>query len=136
LRKTYGNRVLAVGDAAGQTKPTTGGGIYYALISAQAAAHAALTAFEKGDFSEKILRAYQEEWREKLGPEMKIGSFFRRLGERLTDEEIDALFRVVGSDGILSVIEREARFDWHAGVIRFALRHPSLAKIFLRGLFR
>lgn len=136
LRKTYASRVLAVGDAAGQAKPTTGGGIYYALISAQAAAHATLSAFEKGDFSERTLRSYQEGWREKLGREMKIGRFFRRLAEGLADDEIDALFRVVGSDGILSAIESEARFDWHAGVIRFALRHPSLAKIFLRGLFR
>ena len=29
LRKTYSNRVLVVGDAAGQVKPTTGGGIFY-----------------------------------------------------------------------------------------------------------
>ena len=33
LRKTYADRVLVVGDAAGQVKPTTGGGIYYSLLA-------------------------------------------------------------------------------------------------------
>src|SRR5262249_62354889 len=35
---TYGDRVLTVGDAAGLTKPTTGGGIFYSLLSARLAA--------------------------------------------------------------------------------------------------
>ena len=35
VSRTYGTRVLAVGDAAGLVKPTTGGGIYYSLISGQ-----------------------------------------------------------------------------------------------------
>ena len=38
VRRTYGDRVLAVGDAAGLAKPTTGGGIYYSLLSGQIAA--------------------------------------------------------------------------------------------------
>ena len=35
VSRTYGTRLLAVGDAAGLVKPTTGGGIYYSLISGQ-----------------------------------------------------------------------------------------------------
>src|SRR5205814_6508463 len=38
VSKTYGHRIVAVGDAAGLVKPTTGGGIYYSLISGQIAA--------------------------------------------------------------------------------------------------
>src|SRR5262249_8832664 len=33
VSRTYAHRILAVGDAAGLAKPTTGGGIYYSLIS-------------------------------------------------------------------------------------------------------
>lgn len=136
LRKTYADHVLAVGDAAGQTKPTTGGGIYYGLLCAEAAAHTAEVALQKGDFQADTLRTYEREWRKKLGPEIKIGAFFRRLVERLTDQEIDDLFRVVQSDGILTSVGQRARFDWHRDVIRFALRHPEMGRIFLRGLFR
>ncbi|MBI2989163.1 MAG: NAD(P)/FAD-dependent oxidoreductase [Deltaproteobacteria bacterium] len=136
LPRTYAERVLAVGDAAGQTKPTTGGGIFYGLLCAEAAAHIATGAFKKGDFSEGTMGGYEKEWRQKLGVEIKIGAFFRRLAERLTDEEIDDLFRVVQSDGILASVTSKARFDWHKDVIYFALRHPALGRIFFKGLFR
>lgn len=136
IERTFSERVLAVGDAAGQTKPTTGGGIFYGLICAEAAARTAAEAFEKGDFSEKTMSGYEEKWRKRLGREIRTGAFFRRLAERLTDGEIDDLFRVVQSDGILSSVTSKARFDWHTNVIYFALRHPALGRIFLKGLFR
>ena len=136
LRKTYADHVLAVGDAAGQTKPTTGGGIYYGLLCAQAAAKTVAGAFEKRDFGANTLSRYETEWRRRLGREISMGFFFRRLAEKLTDEEIDDLFRIVHSDGVLAAVSRKARFDWHKDVVYFALRHPALGRIFLRGLFR
>jgi geranylgeranyl reductase family protein len=136
LRRSFAERVLAIGDAAGQTKPTTGGGIFYGLLCAEAAANMAVAAFKKGDFGAATLSGYEKVWRQKLGSEIKIGAFFRRLAERLTDEEIDDLFRIVLSDGVLSTVTRKARFDWHRDVIYFALRHPALGRIFLKGLFR
>jgi flavin-dependent dehydrogenase len=136
LPRTFADRVLAVGDAAGQTKPTSGGGIFYGLLCAELAARTIEGAFEKGDFSARTTSRYEKQWREKLGREIQIGAFFRRLAERLTDGEVDALFRVVLSDGVLSAINRKARFDWHGEVIHFALCHPALGRIFLNGLFR
>ena len=38
IERTYSDRVVALGDAAGLVKPTTGGGIYYSLLSASLAA--------------------------------------------------------------------------------------------------
>jgi flavin-dependent dehydrogenase len=133
---TFAERVLVVGDAGGQTKPTTGGGIFYGLLCAEAAADTVVAAFQKGDFSAEALSAYEREWQRRLGREISTGSFFRRLAERLTDEEIDDLFRIVQSDGILASVTKKARFDWHRDVIYFALRHPALARIFLKGVFR
>jgi flavin-dependent dehydrogenase len=127
---------MAVGDAAGQSKPTTGGGIFYALLSAEAAARTAAAALKRGDCSAAAMSSYETGWRKRLGREIKMGAFFRRLAERLTDQEIDDLFRVVLSDGVLPAVTRKARFDWHWDVISFALRHPALGRIFLKGLFR
>lgn len=136
LQRTFAGRVLAVGDAAGQTKPTTGGGIFYGLLCAEAAASTAIAAFKSGDFSAGTMSKYEEEWRRRVGREIKVGAFFRRLAERLSDGEIDDIFRIVQSDGILSAVTSKARFDWHRDVIYFALRHPALGRIFLKGLFR
>jgi flavin-dependent dehydrogenase len=136
LRRTYADRVLAVGDAAGQTKPTTGGGLFYGLLSARAAAETVMEAFAKSNFGVGVLKGYELRWRQRLGREIKIGGFFRRLFEHLKDSEIDDLFRIVRSDGILSAVTSKARFDWHKDVILLALKHPSLGQIFLKGLTR
>lgn len=135
LKRTYSERILAVGDAAGQTKPTTGGGIFYGLLCAEAAAETAVEAFDKKDFGLSVMRGYETRWRKRVGREIKTGILFRRLGEKLTDGEIDELFRIVQSDGILAAVSKTARFDWHRDVISFVLRHPSLGKVFLKSLF-
>ena len=136
LERTCSERVLAVGDAGGQNKPTTGGGIFYGLLCAEAAANTVSAAFKKGEFGQKSLGNYEHQWRKKLGREIKSGAFFRSLVERLTDKEFDDLFEIVRSDGILSAVTKKARFDWHRDVIYFTLRHPSMGRIFLKGLFR
>jgi len=51
LPHTYRDRVLVVGDAAGQVKPTTGGGIYYALLAGESAAGTLHSALSRNDFS-------------------------------------------------------------------------------------
>ena len=135
LPRTFADRVLAVGDAAGQTKPTTGGGIYYGLLCAEAAAQSAIAAFERGDFRVATLSSYEETWRKKLGHEIRTAAIFRCLAERLNDKDFDDLFRITQSNGILSAVTSKARFDWHGEVIRFALTHPGLGRIFLKGLF-
>ncbi len=52
VSRTYGTRVLAVGDAAGLVKPTTGGGIYYGLISGRLAASTLDGALRENDLSD------------------------------------------------------------------------------------
>jgi flavin-dependent dehydrogenase len=44
IDRTYADRLLAIGDAAGLVKPTTGGGIHYSIVSASIAADVALDA--------------------------------------------------------------------------------------------
>ena len=61
LPKTYADRILVVGEAAGQVKPTTGGGIYYGLMCADIAADTLHQAFQAHDFSESRLASYQKE---------------------------------------------------------------------------
>lgn len=136
LPRTFADRTLAVGDAAGQTKPTTGGGLFYGLLCAGFAAETAVEAFRRGDFSARFLHRYERRWRRRLGLELKTGFFFRRLFEQLTDEEIEACFRIASSDGLLARLSRRVQFDWHKDAILAVLRQPALARIFLRGLFR
>ena len=58
ISRTYGDRFIAVGDAAGLVKPTTGGGIYYSLVSASIGAGVLAAALHEGDVSSTRLSEY------------------------------------------------------------------------------
>lgn len=135
LARTHGERVLAVGDAAGLVKPTTGGGIYYSLLSATWAADAVIRAFESGDFSARALASYEATWRERLGRELRIGVWARRLAARLTPMDLDHLVDLAIHDGVAPVLRRSGRFNWHAGLILELLRHPGVLSILVQRLF-
>lgn len=126
LPRSYASRALAVGDAAGQTKPTTGGGIYYGICSANAAAHAVAMAFARADYSARFLARYERRWWQTLGHEIRAGALFRRISETLSDADMDRIFRIIRANGILNAASKKLRFDWHRELIFFALKHPLL----------
>lgn len=117
--KTFGDRLIVAGGAAGQVKTTTGGGIYYGLLSAQIAARVLDKAFKNGDLSARGLAAYETGWREKLESELNSGRRARAIYERMGDAEISVLFRLgktLGIERYLSSMENLS-FDWHARTI-------------------
>jgi len=125
LRKTHTQRVLVVGDAAGQVKPTTGGGVYYGLLCAEMAADILAQALSTNDFSEALFSAYQQTWQERLGRELRIDRFARQVYERLSNRQIEAVFGIINSNGIHEAMLRspELSFDWHGDAIVKGLKH-------------
>ncbi len=130
LDQAFRDRVLVVGDAAGQVKPATGGGIYYSLLSSEIAAETLDRAIQAGDLSASALSAYEREWRGLLGDELETGYNARRLFELLGDRQIDYLLKALSSDAVLAAIweSPSVSFDWHGGFIRQVLRIPMVHK--------
>src|SRR3954467_11396050 len=69
IPRTYGDRLVAIGDAAGLVKPTTGGGLYYSLRSAALAADGLAGALTDDDLSAERLAPYEKQWRDRLDDE-------------------------------------------------------------------
>jgi flavin-dependent dehydrogenase len=136
LAKTYAHRVLAVGDAAGLTKPTTGGGIFYSLLSAVLAAETLTEALRHDRLGDEALRAYERRWKTRLDSHLRISSYLRRLLIKLSDEEIEILLGAVASDELQEVIRRTARFNWHGEMIRSILRQRGIKSVLVRALLR
>ena len=128
LSRTYRPRMLLVGEAAGQVKPTTGGGIYYGLVCADIATDVLHQAFISGDFSARHFSHYQKEWKRKLGREIRIGRFARGLYQRLDDRQIDHIFSLAQADGIHQALlnSPDFSFDWHGEFILKALKYKAL----------
>jgi geranylgeranyl reductase family protein len=136
VARTYGTRVVAVGDAAGLVKPTTGGGIYYSLISGQLAAATLHEALRDDDLREARLRRYEQQWRARIGAEIRIGLAFRMLASRLNDRAIDAVVELARVDGLVPMLRQTADFNWHRQSALALLRHAQFRKILLSSLWR
>jgi flavin-dependent dehydrogenase len=135
VAKTYAPRVVAVGDAAGLVKPTTGGGIYYGLLSGTFAAEVLDGALRADDLRESRLREYETRWRDRLGADIRIGLAFRQLASRLTDRGIDALVELARVDGIIPMLRQTADFNWHRQSALALLRHAHVRRIMLSSLW-
>jgi len=136
VAKSYADRIVAVGDAAGLTKPVSGGGIFYSLLSAQFAAETLIEALAADDLSAARLARYEARWRERLMPEIRTSRWFRDCLARLSDHEWDTLVTALASDDVQSLIKRKARFNWHGPLIRSMVKQPGIKSILLRSLFR
>jgi flavin-dependent dehydrogenase len=135
VKRTYADRVLAVGDAAGLAKPTTGGGIYYSLLSGRLAADVLVPALAQDRTDAGTLRSYESQWQSRLGPELRAGMAFRTLAARFDDNAIDALLELAAVDGIVPLLRRTANFNWHRAAALALLKHPGFRKIVLSSLW-
>jgi geranylgeranyl reductase family protein len=128
LPKTSKERVLVVGDAAGQVKPTTGGGIYYSLLCAQIAADTLHQALSSNDFSAEVFGSYEKKWRRLLSKELWVDYWARWLFERLNDRQIERLFHMIQSKRIPESLlnSTDFSFDWHSRLILKGLRRLGL----------
>jgi geranylgeranyl reductase family protein len=135
IDRTYADRTMVIGDAAGLVKPTTGGGIHYSIVSAALAADVAVEALAADRLDAGSLAVYERQWREKLGEEFAEQRSLRDLVTRLSDREIETLFELARTDGIMPIVRKTARFNDHRHLIRALLRHPPARKILFRSMF-
>lgn len=133
--KTVSDRVLAVGDAAGLVKPTTGGGIYYGMLSGVYAAETLDACLAADRLAERDLRPYEARWRERIGPDIRAGLAFRRLASRLGDRGIDALVELARVDGIVPLLKETADFNWHRRAALALLRHPAFRRAVISSIW-
>ncbi|GAH83299.1 unnamed protein product, partial [marine sediment metagenome] len=122
-KRSVRNRILTVGEAAGQVKTTTGGGIFYGLLCSEIAVNVLQGGFSKQDLSERQLVRYDKLWKSKLGKELRMGIWMRKIMKRLTDRQIDKIFKFVREKvSVREMLERKIKFDYHTGVISLGLR--------------
>jgi len=130
LARTYNDRLLVVGDAAGQVKPTTGGGIYYGLLCADIAANTLHQALQRDELSARNLARYEREWKGKLKRELEIDYYARKFYERLSDGQIDRIFDIIKANGIDQDLLKAAdlSFDWHSKAVLRLMGHRAMSK--------
>lgn len=136
IKKPVSNRILAVGEAAGLVKTTTGGGIYYGLISAEIASTVISRAFNSHEFKPHVINDYEKLLNKEFSKELKFGEFFHNFYSDLTDNEINQLFDAAKKDNLLSYISENGKFDWHKEAVINILKSPNIRKILFKSLIK
>ncbi len=90
--------VLRIGDAAGQTKPTTGGGVVYIGLASKAAAEALAVG---------NLRLYELAWRRVMGGEIRVQMAARKIFSTLDNDALELLVRTLSRESDTLFLGRE-----------------------------
>ncbi|MCS7083002.1 MAG: NAD(P)/FAD-dependent oxidoreductase [Bacteroidetes bacterium] len=120
------DRVIAVGEAAGQVKTTTGGGIYYGMLGSEIAAEILFDCLRKNTLKKKDLYAYEKKIWNKIGSEIRGGYILRKFFSELDDCQIEKLFKFAQRDGLLKILQNYIHFDWHLSLLLSVLSLPSI----------
>ncbi|EGP94141.1 NAD(P)/FAD-dependent oxidoreductase [Nitrosarchaeum koreense] len=114
IEEFVNGKTVTVGDAAGQAKPTTAGGIYSSGMGGMYAGQAISKYLKSKKRSD--LEEYQKRWTEKFGKEFEKQLFARKILERLDNNTINKLFESVTPEIIKEISEKDD-FDFHTGSI-------------------
>jgi geranylgeranyl reductase family protein len=122
VSKTYGDRVLALGEAAGQVKTTTGGGIYFGLLCSEIASDVIKKGFDKGDLSAKVLSDYERLWKKSLQKEILFGYYTRKFFAKFNNNQLEKLFHKGQTNGVIPLLREKGNFDWHSELILLLMK--------------
>eukprot|EP01090_Pellita_catalonica_P003378 TRINITY_DN13045_c0_g1_i1.p1 TRINITY_DN13045_c0_g1~~TRINITY_DN13045_c0_g1_i1.p1 ORF type:complete len:282 (-),score=46.85 TRINITY_DN13045_c0_g1_i1:35-880(-) len=104
VEKSYADRFVVIGDAAGQVDPLTGAGIHYGMSAAKMAADTIIEGFKAGDLSEARMKQYHDKWRKAFGRDFYLAFKIMHLlykYPQILDSIADLILRE-GDDFIVS----------------------------------
>ncbi|MDD2666000.1 MAG: NAD(P)/FAD-dependent oxidoreductase [Methanocellales archaeon] len=131
LERTISKGIMIVGDAAGQVKPVSGGGIYTGAICAKIAGEVAAKVIKEGNTSAERLTEYENRWRAAIGRELNVGMKINEVLGRLSDSDINELIGMINDPKILNIISKYGDMDYPSAVVKkLILTKPSLLKSF------
>ncbi|MHA2203600.1 MAG: NAD(P)/FAD-dependent oxidoreductase, partial [Candidatus Hodarchaeales archaeon] len=131
IPRTFTNGFMVAGDAAGQTKATTGGGFniggYCGYLAGKVAAESVF--FDK--YTSAFLKKYQQLWRSMFEPELSIMKLFRRCLSFLPDRTIENIFEIAIQTDIEVYTQMIQDIDLHGiGLVKYSLNPRVFTKAF------
>ncbi len=116
---TVKGNVALVGDAAGQVKATTGGGIIFGVACAKILARSIGETISKGT----SLEAYEKRWRKAYGHDLKLHALAHAYYSSLNTKNFETLFKLSRLFGLEGFLGKYGDMDSPSKIIRrFFLR--------------
>ena len=103
--RSYGERLLLIGDSAGQVKPVSGGGLYPAFRSSYCLRDTVNEAFLNNDFSSDALKKYETRWKKEIGKELRNGYAMRKMYKKMDDRGLNEIYEDVNRPSVRKVLD-------------------------------
>jgi geranylgeranyl reductase family protein len=124
---------LLLGDAAGQVKATTGGGIVMLLTASKYAASAIKICFKQNDFSKKIIQKYYEKPCNKtIGMQLKLHYLISKVLERFDEDDFKMAFKIINREEIKKLVSIYGDMDFPKEIVFKLIRDPLVIKFGLK----
>lgn len=128
-KSTYADNIMIVGDAAAQTKPLSGGGLYTGMQCAKYAAETALDAIDSKDYSATFLSAYEDKWKSEIGKELDRGMIVRKVFTGMSDKKLDEVGKLLDKPEAKEILAT-GDIDYPSKLARPILKAvPSIMKL-------
>jgi digeranylgeranylglycerophospholipid reductase len=120
VKRTATRRVLAVGEAAGQVKTSTGGGVHFGLLCSEIAVDL-ITRALRGRAQSGVLD-YETTWRSILIAELGIGMKLRKAAASIDDRQLEIMFTFAKRNKFwIQLLTPRIDFDYHSNMLSFCL---------------
>jgi len=110
------DRVILLGDAASQVKPTTGGGLIMGFTSAEIASRAVSKALE--DDNVEILTDYNKQYQERFKKELKVQLMVHKIFKSLNDDNLEYMFQKLKQEGAEDIISHYGDIDTQSTLVK------------------
>jgi digeranylgeranylglycerophospholipid reductase len=129
LQNFVSDRMIIVGDAAGQSKPTTAGGIYSCGMGGLLAGRAVVKVAAKSNSVSRLLHTqYEKKWLSMFKSEFDKMLLARRFMERLDNKGIDDLVAAISPE-TLEEASIYGDFDFHTTALAKMLGSKTATKM-------
>lgn len=131
IPRTFTNGFMVAGDAAGQTKATTGGGFNIGGYCGYLAGKVAAESAHVNNYSSNFLKKYQQLWQSVFEPELSLMKFFRRGLSFLPDKKLESFFNIAIQTGIDTHMQKIQNIDLHGKAL---LKYSLTPRVLIQGL--
>jgi geranylgeranyl reductase family protein len=129
-RTSYGDNLLLIGDAAGQVKPISGGGLYPTLKAAPALKETVDLGLRNGDLSARFLSRYEKAWKKDMGKELSRGYRVRKMFTKLSDRDLEKVFGIMDREDTRRIMDG-IDIDRPSDMAKAVLKNPVVTAKFL-----
>ncbi len=111
LKRATTDGVMIVGDAAGQVKPLTYGGIFMGAKCAKIAGEVGAKAASENNVTASRLMEYERRWKSEIGRDISFGLKFRDIYGRMSDADLNEAIAAMDDPDILDLITRHGDYE-------------------------